>query len=73
MRRNENYEGQWELNVKTSKVLKARENAGDQVAFGFSFNLIGRESSVSFLWTNHEAQESKYNINVIQDYFWHSI
>ena len=31
----------WELEVKTSKPPKARENASDQVAIGFSLNLIG--------------------------------
>ena len=29
--------GQWELKVKTNKLLKARENADDQVAIVFSF------------------------------------
>ena len=32
---------QWELKVKTNKLPKARENAGDQVVIGFSFELIG--------------------------------
>ena len=35
--------------VKTSKLTRARENAGDQVAIGYSWNLIGIESGVSFL------------------------
>ena len=28
---------QWELRVETANFLKARENASDQVVFGFSF------------------------------------
>ena len=27
---------QWELRVETANLLKARENASDQVVFGFS-------------------------------------
>ena len=28
---------QWELRVETANLLEARENASDQVVFGFSF------------------------------------
>lgn len=35
--------------VKTSKLTRARENAGDQFAIGYSWNLIGIESGASFL------------------------
>ena len=39
--------GQWELKVKTKR--KTRENACDQIAIGFSLNLIGWEAGASFL------------------------
>ena len=33
---------EWELEVNTAKLPKARENAGDQVVIGFSFaSVIG--------------------------------
>lgn len=41
--------GQWELKVKTSILRKTRENACDQIAIGFSLNLIGWEAGASFL------------------------
>ena len=37
---------QWELKTKTTKLPKARENAGDQVVIGVSF---ASESGASFL------------------------
>ena len=39
---------QWELKTKTTKLPKARENAGDQVVIGVSLHLIGWESGASF-------------------------
>ena len=35
--------------VKTSKLTKARDNAGDYVAIGDHWNLIGSENGASFL------------------------
>lgn len=40
---------EWEREVKKSKLPEARENASDQVAICLSFDLIGWESSTSFL------------------------
>ena len=40
---------QWELKTKTTKLPKARENAGDQVVISVSLHLIGWESGASFL------------------------
>ena len=35
------FKSQREFKVKTKKLPKARENAGDQIAIGLSFHLIG--------------------------------
>ena len=35
--------------MKTTKLPKARENAGDQVVIGFSLQLIGWKKGASFL------------------------
>ena len=45
--------------VKTNKLPKARENAGDKVVIGFSFELIGWESGKSFL--DQSQSEKKQN------------
>ena len=37
--------------MKTSKLLEARENGGDQVAMVFSLHLISWEDGASFLDT----------------------
>ena len=47
---------QWQLKVKTSKLPKARENAGDGVVNGFNF---GSDWLRKWLWTNHRAKYAK--------------
>ena len=42
--------------VKTSKLPKARENAGDGVVNGFNF---GSDWLRKWLWTNHRAKYAK--------------
>ena len=44
---------QWEFKVKTIKLPKARENAGDQVVIGFSSWIWLVEKVEQFFWTNH--------------------
>ena len=44
---------QWEFKVKTMKLPKARENAGDQVVIGFSSWIWLVEKVEQFFWTNH--------------------
>ena len=66
-----NDNGQSELTVKTSKLRKARENAGDQVTIGFSFasdwSRERRECSEPI------TARSKAKTNAIPNYFWRSI
>ena len=66
-----NDNGQSELTVKTNKLWKARENAGDQVTIGFSF-----ASDWSREWRECSGPitaRSKAKTNAIPDYFWRSI
>ena len=66
-----NDNGQSELTVKTNKLWKARENAGDQVTIGFSF-----ASDWSREWREcfgPITARSKAKTNAIPDYFWRSI
>ena len=49
---------QWEFKAKTSKLLEARENAGDQVAMVFLY-LIGWEDAAIFL----DQSQSKAQLN----------
>ena len=63
---------QREFKVKTKKLPKARENAGDQVAIGLSLPFDWLPERVArVFWTNHWAKYS--NINEISDYLGHSI
>lgn len=66
-----NDNGQSELTVKTNKLWKARENAGDQVTIGFSFasdwSRERRECSEPI------TARSKAKTNAIPNYFWRSI
>ena len=50
---------QWELKVKTSKLLEARENANDQVAIVFNFVSDCLRRWREFSWTSHRAKSSK--------------
>ena len=59
IRRKENiFNGQWELQMKTSKLPKTRENAGDQVVIGFSLAFDWLRVARVF-WTNHRGKWSK--------------
>ena len=40
---------QWELKEKTSRLLKARENANDQVTNALVLHVVGQEDIVGFL------------------------
>ena len=57
--------------MKTSKLLKARENAGDQVAIVFSFASDWLRGWHEFFWSNHRVRLSK--TKVILDIFVHSL
>ena len=57
--------------MKTSKLLEARENGGDQVATVFSLHLIGLEDGASFFWTDYKVNLSESK--AIPHYFRHSI
>ena len=50
---------QWELEVKTSKLCEARENANDQVAFVFSFEAYWLKASA----TDQSQSKEKENLN----------
>ena len=53
---------EWEREVKKSKLPEARENASDQVAICLSFDLIGWESSTSFLnLSRNELKQKQRN------------
>ena len=66
------FKSQREFKVKTKKLPKARENAGDQVAIGLSFPFDWLPERVArVFWTNHWAKYG--NINEISDYLGHSI
>ena len=56
---------QWELRVETANLLKARENASDQVVFGFSFTFdwlrLWREFSGP-ITQRSKAKPKQYNI-----------
>ena len=56
---------QWELRVETANFLKARENASNQVVFGFSFTFdwlrLWREFSGP-LTQRSKAKPKQYNI-----------
>ena len=55
MGRKENtFPSQWELKVETTKLPKARENAGDQVGFSFASDWL-REWR-GFFGTNHRVK-----------------
>ena len=73
LREKENvFKSQREFKVKTKKLPKARENAGDQVAIGLSFPFDWLPERVArVFWTDHWAKYS--NINEISDYLGHSI
>ena len=62
---------QWELKVKTKKLPKVQEEAGDQVATGLSFHMWLVEREVWVFWTIYRAKWSK--TNAIWDFFQHSI
>ena len=51
------FKSQWELQVNTTPVSKARENVGDRVAIGFnSFESDWLREWFEFNWTNHRAK-----------------
>ena len=53
--------------VKTSKLTKARENAGYKVAIGYHWNLIGLKSGASFfgpIIEQSEANPDQFRITV---------
>ena len=56
---------QWELRVETANLLKARENASDQVVFGFSLTFdwlrLWREFSGP-ITQRSKAKPKQYNI-----------
>ena len=56
---------QWELRVETANLLKARENATNQVVFGFSFTFdwlrLWREFSGP-ITQRSKAKPKQYNI-----------
>ena len=56
---------QWELRLETANLLKARENASDQVVFGFSFTFdwlrLWREFSGP-ITQRSKAKPKQYNI-----------
>ena len=56
---------QWELRVETANFLKARENASNQVVFGFSFTFdwlrLWREFSGP-ITQRSKAKPMQYNI-----------
>ena len=56
---------QWELRVETANFLKARENASNQVVFGFSFTFdwlrLWREFSGP-ITQRSKAKPKQYNI-----------
>ena len=56
---------QWELRVETANLLKARENASDQVVFGFSLPFdwlrLWREFSGP-ITQRSKAKPKQYNI-----------
>ena len=62
---------QWDLKFKTSKLSKARENAGDYVSIGFSFDYDWLKKVARVIWTSHAARKSK--TKAIPNYFWHPI
>lgn len=46
---------QWELEVKTAKLLEAQENTSSKIAIGCSFaSLVEKVTRV--LWTNHKIE-----------------
>ena len=45
--------------MKTSKLLEARENGGDQVVMVFSLHLIGWEDGASFLDRSQSEVKAK--------------
>ena len=52
---------QWELEVKTAKLLEAQENTSSKIAIGCSFATIGWESDASFV--DQSQNRSKVNPN----------
>ena len=62
---------QWDLKFKTSKLSKARENAGDYVSICFSFEYDWLKKVAQVIWTSHAARKSK--TKAIPNYFWHPI
>ena len=60
---------QWEVRVITTKLPKARENAGDLVVYGFSFASDWLRAGCEILWSYHSAKWCK--TNVITGYFRH--
>lgn len=61
----------WELKVKTNKLPKVQEEAGDQVATGLSFHMWLVEREVWVFWTIYRAKWNK--TNAIWHFFQHSI
>ena len=54
------FKSQWELQVNTTPVSKARENVGNRVAIGFnSFESDWLREWFEFNLTNHRAKCSK--------------
>ena len=53
--RKKNPKSQWELQVKTSKLTKARENAIDRVVM--VLHLFAWKNDTIFFWTNHNAMQ----------------
>ena len=64
-------EPQWELRVKTRKLPKARENAGNQLALGASFASDWLRKRREFPGPIKERIKAK--TNAIEDYFRHSV
>ena len=52
--------------VKITTLSKARENAGDQSVIGLLFNLIGRESGISFLdQSQSQLKQNQFNLGFL--------
>ena len=57
---------QWGLQVETSKLPEARENANDKVAIVLVLHLIGWESGASFVdQSQNEVKENQSNIDLL--------
>ena len=58
---------QWKFKVTTTKLPKARENAGDHMVVGFSFEPDWLREWREFFFTNHRVKLS--TIYAVPDFF----